>query len=552
MFTLLSAFEYTRHINMHTRIADTFVFPSITVGQCTSKCNMFNYCLGFDYNKSTNRCYIKSQLIAPVSNLNTDFYLKSAPILSSITVNKNLVSGYFDASVQNIMIFGSGFNSSTTIALYLLNEYNATLMSASPSILSWNSSTIHFQYPSLGNLKDFYLYKPHNIRVQTNASGKLMNYTVPVRYPNGFASSPYKNPFKCSLDGQFIKVDPFIGFIHTKAGEELIMTATDNNGPNNLVAIEKEDTGMHLNDLYDNSNPPNLLGHRFEDPTIAKSNGYLFIDTANGYLIYNNGLYLGLDFNTMDNSFRYYSDIQSVAISDDRLVYWECTDNFSVYPTNVESTFMTNNSKFVVDLQRLELFGINFGPFQNRTTTFVDFEVVKNGRVILTDSRLADIWDDSNIKISYPQLNDLRFYYAYKPDFVNIVVHSSQGTSALMLTVRIPQIDATNPFQCFHKDGRSWKLLESDQSIRLNNGASVQLQADYNDGDGVMVKLKENITGKYLRHYANYLKSDFLNRDVFPYTNDFRYLIIKTNQGYVFYNSFELYQGNYIGYDTFY
>ena len=202
-----------------------------------------------------------------------------------------------------------------------------------------------------------------------------------------------------------------------------------------------------------------LLSHRFQssqkDPNTF---GYLFIKTANGYLIYNNKFYLGLDFNNLDRTSAYYSDIISVDIANEGLVFWDCTDEFDDSPTTSTSTITTSLSDFVVALQVQQLFGADFGPFENSSATFVNFEIIKNGKVIITDACTANSWGNNEISISYPQLNDLRFYYAYKPEFVNIVVYTSSEIFSLLLPVELPSINTDNPFQCSHKDGRFWRI----------------------------------------------------------------------------------------------
>ena len=543
-------FQFTRYLNTDAPGSDVTTFSSDTIDNCEAKCLQLVYCKGFVYQNSTNFCWTKYQMINPgysggINAIDAYYRPPSSTPSQIILSTPNIVKGNFDTQLQNIIISGSEFgvftnSSNQYIQIEYLDTANSTLFSHSRASNFWNNTSIQLQYPQLGELKYYNMYAPTSINVTVFNSVAFVSFNVKVKYPTNFGVEVSQGPFKCYFGKDAIKTDPFTRYIHMYSGEELKMNIQKPNGfPLNMVAIQKLNESSYLN-----SNRAGDQGHRFGDRNAFTQleTGYLFINTTLGFLIYNNGFYLGYD----NNVYSYHHDISSFDISDNRVVFWNCTNNILDSPSTSPSSFQTNLNTFDVDLLTIDIYGNSFGAFGNFFVNYVDFEIIKNGVVILTDSRNADSWTSTNISIAYPKLNDLRFFYGFKPDSVNIVVHTAINTMTLQINVRIPLLNTTNPFKCYHPDGRIWK--NDNSAIRLNTGSNIEILADNANGiipnDGEQIGLRENATGEYLRHSSDIMYSNGAGGLI----EDFVYFPMVTNKGFIFHNMYQYYRRRYIGY----
>ena len=547
--SIFYGFQFTRYSFTDTANGDFKSYSPISIKDCESNCVGYLHCVGFVYRNSTNSCWIKSEMIGSTnSGVHDAYYKPPPPPMSQIRLTKpDDVSGYFDTQQQDVVILGSGFGAlfvglnTQYVQIQYLDSANETLFTQNRTSNFWNNTLIQLQHPSLDDLKYYNMYSPTSINVTVFNSISILSFYVKVKYPSNLDVGLSQGPFKCYFGYEAIKSDPFTQAIHMYSGEELKMTLLKPNGSlPKFRAIQKFNEPKYLN-----SNRVNNRGHRFGDLNAFNEleTGYLFIYTSLGFLIYNNGLYLGVgDYGG------FTPDIGGYDISDNLVGLWNCTNNFVDAPTYSPDSFQTDLSTFDVDLLTINIFGNSFGTFDNNLVNFVDFEMIKNDVVILIDSRIASTWTNSNISISYPALNDLRFFYGYKPDFVNIVVRTSTKTLSLQLKVKIPLLDITNSFQCYHLDGRIWKI--DNFNIRLNVGEDIEILADNSNGfipsDGDQVGLKENVTGGYLRHSNDFIHSNSAGGIV----EDFAYLPMVTNQGFIFHNTYQYYWGRYIGYDN--
>ena len=553
---LLSAIHFTRQFYTDTTDVPLATYAGISIDDCESKCAGLVYCSGFVYQNSTNTCFVKSQMTVTYTSSLADSYFKQAQKTNEIHLNAQnaVVSGHFDTFVQTINISGSSLGSlNNNINITYISDSNQVILERGVEPETWNDTSIQLSYPSLNDLKYYYLYATALIRIQFTAPNTSYSFDVPVKYPDdfGFASPLAQNPFKCYFGIDAIKTEPLTEFIHLHNGEDALMKMHKNASfPNNFVALENSKTGLFLN------GDSAATGHGFRDLNLFPPliTGYLFINTPNGHLIYNNGKYVGVDF---IKSFGFYEqNIRSFDYGENNLVLWNCVGvvtPINKSPVTSPNSFLTNIDTFDVDLMKITIFGNLFGNFDNLLTTFINFELVKNGSVVKTDSRQADHWSNTNISIEYPLINDLRFFYVYKPEKVNIVVHSAIGIFVKKLVVRIPAINFTNSFQCFHPDGRSWKRVGT-QYIQLDAGSVFEIQSgifnkDMINGAG-FVGLKENVTGNFLRHSNWFIRSNTFNVGTYLLTNDFRYLPIMTKYGYALTNVFIFQVGTYIGYEA--
>ena len=552
--TICYGFQFTRILNTDTPGNNMVTYSSLSVDNCEAKCLGFVYCAGFVFQNSTNQCKIKAQM-----NLRTattgpdavDAYYKPQQQFTQIKLTQpDLVFGYFNTLVQNIVIWGSGFGVlSNTRKQYLLIDYldgsNSTLFSQNRTSDVWNDISIELQFPILDDLKYYNMYKPVYINITVLNNMAVASFIVNVKYPSNFGTSLNQGPFKCYFGNEAMKTDPFTRFIHMDAGEDLKMNIYAPIGfPTNFVAIQKYNESSFLS-----SQQAANWGQQFGDLNAFSQllTGYLFINTSQGYLIYNNGKYLGYDFD-MFSHYWYNHDINTFDITDTRVVYWNCTNSFSELPSISSNSFQTNSSYFDVDLQIINIFGNSFGTFSNNLVNKVEFEMIKGNKVILTETRSADSWSDTNIIVSYPQLNDLRLYYAYKPEFVNVVVHTTTELLALKLSVRMPLLNTSKPFKCYHSDGRIWR--NDLGNMKLDAGSAVEMTVDiavhpiFNSLS--QVAIKENVTGNYFRHSGGEIFAHGLGGLLL----DFPFLIIATSQGFAFQNMYQYYWGRYIGYES--